>query len=74
MPQSDSHAWVARRLRTIEQTKVDLLQHVCNVYRCVQHANDREVTEALGAVVAAAYTLASEYGLDLSAVDRAARA
>ncbi|MCL6516021.1 MazG-like family protein [Alicyclobacillus sp.] len=64
---------IARRLRAIETTKTELVRQVAEVFRGIQTGNEREMTETLGGVIALAYLLGHQLGVDLAAIDRAAR-
>ncbi|GMA50769.1 hypothetical protein GCM10025857_21260 [Alicyclobacillus contaminans] len=72
MPNTDPHKQIARKLRSIETAKIALIQQVSDVFRGIQTGNEREMTEALGGLVAIAYYMGQQLGLNLAGVDRQA--
>lgn len=72
VPNPDPHVQIARKLQSMENTKIEMVQQVAEVLRAVSRGSEREMTQALGGVVAVSYFLASQLGLSLDAVDRAA--
>jgi hypothetical protein len=73
MPQTDPHMQIARKLRSIETVKIELVQQVAEVFRGIQSGNERELAESLGGLIAIAYLMGHQLGVDLSAIDREAR-
>ncbi len=73
MSQIDPHAQIARKVRSIEATKVALLAQVADVMRSVLQGQERETTESLAGLIGTAYLLASQLGIDLTLVDHAVR-
>ncbi|SFU62741.1 MazG-like family protein [Alicyclobacillus macrosporangiidus] len=72
MPQADGPMRIARKLRSIETAKTALVYQVAEVFRVIQSGNEREIAESLGGVVAVAYLLGQQLGVDLAGIDRAA--
>lgn len=72
MPNPDPHVQIARKLQSMETAKVELVRQVAEVLHAIQRGSEREMTHALGDVIAVTYFLASQLGLSLDAVDRAA--
>jgi NTP pyrophosphatase (non-canonical NTP hydrolase) len=73
MPQTDPHMQIARKIRSVETAKIELVQQVSEVFRSIQSGNERELAESLGGLVAIAYFMGHQLGVDLSAIDREAR-
>ncbi|RIV20129.1 hypothetical protein D2Q93_12070 [Alicyclobacillaceae bacterium I2511] len=67
--QIDPHAQIARKIRSIEATKVALLTQVADVMRGVLEGQERETIESLASLIGTAYLFASQLGLDLAQVD-----
>lgn len=73
MPNTDPHMQVARKIRTVETAKIELVQQLSEVFRGVQTANERDIAEALGGLVGIAYYLGQQLGVDLYTIDKHAR-
>lgn len=73
VPNPDPHVQIARKLQSMETAKVELVRQVSDVLRAIQRGSEREMTQALGGVVAVSYFLANQLGLPLDAVDREGR-
>ncbi|GGI95149.1 hypothetical protein GCM10010885_00950 [Alicyclobacillus cellulosilyticus] len=70
MPGSDPHARIARKLRSIEATKVDLLEHVAAVHRAVQSGSERDIARSLAQVAGTVYLLGAQIGIMPQDIDR----
>jgi hypothetical protein len=73
VPQTDPHMQIARKIRSIDTAKIELVQQVAEVLRSIQSGNERELSESLGGIVAITYFLGRQVGVDLTSIDRAAR-
>jgi MazG-like family len=67
---ADPHMQIARKLRTVETAKTELIQQVAEVFRGVQSGNQRDLTQALGGLVGLAYYLGAQMGIPLESIDR----
>lgn len=69
MPSSDPHMQIARKIRSVETAKIELVHQVSEVFRGVQSGNERELAESLGGILAIAYFIGQQLGVELSAID-----
>jgi hypothetical protein len=74
VPQTDPHMQIARKIRSIDTAKIELVQQVAEVLRGIQSGNERELSESLGGMIGIAYFIGRQLGVDLTSIDRAARA
>lgn len=72
VPNPDPHVQIARKLQSMETAKVELVRQVAEALHTMQRGSEREMTHALGSVVAVSYFLANQLGLSMDAIDRAA--
>lgn len=70
MPQTDPHMPIARKLRTIETLKVELVEQVAQVLRGIQSGQERELAHSIGGLVGMLYFLARQMGVPFEAIDR----
>lgn len=68
--QLDPHMQIARKVRSIETVKIQLLQEILDVYKGVQIGNQREVAHNLGALIGTAYLLGVQLGISPAELDR----
>ncbi len=73
VPPMDNHVQIARKIRSVENVKVQMLQQLTNVFRSIQSGNERDMAETLGGLVGLTYYLGRQLGLDLSSVDQQAQ-
>ncbi|QSO50890.1 hypothetical protein JZ785_18660 [Alicyclobacillus curvatus] len=73
VPPMDNHVQIARKIRSVENVKVQMLQQLTDVFRSIQSGNERDMAETLGGLVGLTYYLGRQLGLDLSAVDEQAQ-
>ncbi|WP_233096216.1 MazG-like family protein [Alicyclobacillus sp. SO9] len=66
----EPHMQIARKIRSIETVKIELLQQVTEVYRGVHSGNQREVQQALGALIGVAYVLGVQLGFSPAEIER----
>ena len=74
MPQTDPHMQIARKIRSIDSAKTELVQQVAEVFRGLQSGNERAIAESLGGLIAIAYFMGHQLGVELPALDRQAQA
>ena len=70
MSNSGPHAQIARKIRSVETARTELVQQVAEVFRALQSGNEREIIQTLGGLVGISYFLGSQMGISLSAIDR----
>ncbi len=73
MPNTDPHMQIARKIRSIETAKIELVQQVSEVFRGIQSGNERDIAQSLGGLVAIAYFMGQQLGVDLPVIDREAQ-
>lgn len=72
MPPMDNHVQIARKIRSVENVKIQLIQQLTDVFRTIQSGNERDMAESLGGLVGLSYYLGRQLGLDLAKVDEQA--
>jgi MazG-like family len=72
-PGRDNHVQIARKLRSVENGKIQLLEQLTAIFRSIQAGNERDMAESLGGLVGLSYYLARQLGLDLAKVDEQAQ-
>ena len=70
MSNADPHMQIARKLRSVETARTELVQQLAEVFRGIQSGNQRDLSEALGGLVGLAYFLAVQMGISPEIVDR----
>jgi hypothetical protein len=68
--QLDPHMQIARKVRSIDTIKIELLQQVVDVYKGIQTGHQREVLQGLGSLIGTAYFLGVQLGVSPAEVDR----
>ncbi|OFW78924.1 MAG: hypothetical protein A2201_07490 [Alicyclobacillus sp. RIFOXYA1_FULL_53_8] len=71
MSNMDPHMQIARKLRSIESAKIELVQQVAEVLRSLKSGNERELAQSLGELIGLAYFVGGQSGTSLDAIDRA---
>lgn len=66
----DPHIQIARKLRSMETTRIELIQQVAEVFRGIQTGNQKDLSEALGGLVGMAYFLAVKMGIPFDWIER----
>ncbi|MCF8565684.1 hypothetical protein LLE49_13245 [Alicyclobacillus tolerans] len=70
MSNADPHMQIARKIRSIEAAKIELVQQVAEILRSLQAGNERDLAKTLGELIALAYFIASQTGTPLEVVER----
>lgn len=73
MPPMDNHVQIARKIRSVENVKIQMMQQLTDVFRSIQSGNDRDMAESIGGLVGLAYYLGRQLGIDLATVDAQAQ-
>lgn len=71
MSKMDPHMQIARKLRSIETAKIELVQQVAEVLRGLKSGSERDLAKSLGELIALAYFIGGQTGTPLQAIDRA---
>jgi len=72
VPNSDPHMQIARKIRSIETAKIELLQQAAEIYKSLQTGSERELAHSIGGIVAIAYFIGKQMGVPLESIDREA--
>jgi len=70
VPNADPHMQIARKLRSIEAAKIEMIEQVAEVFRGIQSGNNRALSQALGELVGLAYFVGTQVGVGPETIDR----
>ena len=73
MSNLDPHMQIARKLRSIETAKIELVQQVAEILRSLKSGSERDLAKNLGELIALTYFIGGQTGTPLDAIDRAVK-
>jgi hypothetical protein len=66
----EPHMQIARRIRSIESAKVEVLRRVTDLFQGLQTGDERMLSQALAGLVGTTYLIGQQVGLTPDQIDR----